>query len=409
MIYFDNHATTRVDPRVLEAMLPCFSEDYGNAASRSHAAGWRAEELVERARAEVAALIGAQAREIVFTSGATESDNLAVIGMLAQTGGHVITTAVEHKAVLDACHHLEEHGCTVTVLPVGRDGRVDPSAVADAITPKTVLVSVMAANNEIGTVQPLAEIGKVCRRAGVALHTDAVQAAGRLPLDVDRLGVDLLSLSAHKIYGPKGVGALYVRHRRPRLALRPITFGGGQERGLRSGTLNVPGIVGLGEAARLARTEQPFEASHTAMLRDRLEGLLLAAFPEAGINGSTEHRLPNNLNLSFPDVEGESLLMACSREVALSSGSACTSSTIAPSYVLRAIGCSDEVAHGSLRFGLGRFNTLEEVERVAELVIGHAHRLRQLSPRYHDRGERSRPRRAQVPVMVPLASADEVG
>lgn len=383
MIYLDNHATTRVDPRVLEAMLPFFTEEYGNAASRSHAFGWRADEHVERARTRVAALIGAEPREIVFTSGATESDNLALQGVataLAERGDHIVTVATEHKAVLDTCAHLAQRGVRVTVLPVDREGRVTAAQVAEALTERTILVSVMAANNEVGVLAPLAEIGTVCRAHGVLLHTDAAQAAGRVALDVQALRVDLLSLSAHKMHGPKGVGALYVRRRNPRVQVEPLFFGGGHERGMRSGTLDVPGIVGFGEAARLASELLATEPARLASLRDRLLARLRETLPDLRVNGCLIHRLPNNLNVSIPFVEGESLLMALSRHVAISSGSACTSATLEPSHVLRAMGVPDEDAHASIRFGLGRFNDESDIDRAAALVIESALRLRAMSP-----------------------------
>ena len=377
----DCHSTTPVDPRVLEAMLPYFGERFGNAASKSHSFGWKAEEAVEEAREEVARLIGATAREIVWTSGATESDNLAVKGVArfhAAKGRHLVTTAIEHKAVLDSMAALARDGFEVTVLPVGREGIVDPEAVRAAIRPDTVLVSVMHANNEVGTVQPLEEIGRITREKGVLLHTDAVQSLGRIPFDVEALQADLVSLSAHKMYGPKGVGALYVR-RRPRARLVAQIDGGGHERGYRSGTLNVPGIVGFGRAAVLAREELLVEAPRLLALRERLRRAILAGLDRVTVNGSLEHRLPGNLNLSFAHVEGEALLIAM-KDVAVSSGSACTSASLEPSYVLRAMGVPDDLAHSSIRFGLGRFNTEEEVDHVARVVIEKATRLREMSP-----------------------------
>jgi cysteine desulfurase len=386
-IYFDNHSTTRVDPRVLEVMLPCFSDEYGNAASRSHAYGWVAEELVENARRQVAALIGCDAREIIFTSGATESDNLALIGAARASrdmGKHLITSNFEHKAVLDAAKALEGEGFEVTYLPVSREGLLSPEQVATALRPDTILVSIMAANNEVGTVQDIAAIGKLCHERGVLFHTDAAQAAGRLRLDVEDMHIDLMSLSAHKMYGPKGVGALYVRRRNPRVRLVPIIFGGGHERGWRSGTLNVPAIVGFGKACEIAVSEMKEENARLGALRDRLRARLEAGLSDTHLNGHPTRRLPNNLNMSFKYVEGESLLMALAREVALSSGSACTSATLEPSYVLRAMGLDDDLAHASLRFGLGRFNTEDEVDRVADLVIANVKRLRDMSPLYED-------------------------
>jgi len=377
----DCHSTTPVDPRVLEAMLPYFGERFGNAASKSHSFGWKAEEAVEEAREEVARLIGATAREIVWTSGATESDNLAVKGVArfhAAKGRHLVTTAIEHKAVLDSMAALARDGFEVTVLPVSGEGIVDPEAVRAAIRPDTVLVSVMHANNEVGTVQPLEEIGRITREKGVLLHTDAVQSLGRIPFDVEALQADLVSLSAHKMYGPKGVGALYVR-RRPRARLVAQIDGGGHERGYRSGTLNVPGIVGFGRAAVLAREELLVEAPRLLALRERLRRAILAGLDRVTVNGSLEHRLPGNLNLSFAHVEGEALLIAM-KDVAVSSGSACTSASLEPSYVLRAMGVPDDLAHSSIRFGLGRFNTEEEVDHVARVVIEKATRLREMSP-----------------------------
>ncbi len=381
-IYMDHHSTTPVDARVLEAMLPYFTEKFGNAASKSHSFGWRAEEAVEAAREEVARLIGATAREIVFTSGATESDNLAVKGVArfhAAKGRHLVTTAIEHKAVLDSMAALAREGFEVTVLPVSGEGIVDPEAVRAAIRPDTVLVSVMHANNEVGTIQPLEEIGRITRERGVLLHTDAVQSLGRVPFDVEAVNADLVSLSAHKMYGPKGVGALYVR-RRPRARLVAQMDGGGHERGYRSGTLNVPGIVGFGEAARIAREEMAVEAPRILALRERLRRAIQAGLDRVSVNGSLERRLPGNLNVSFENVEGEALMIAM-KDVAVSSGSACTSASLEPSYVLRAMGVSDELAHASIRFGIGRGNNEEEVDFVARLVVEKARRLREMSPR----------------------------
>ncbi len=382
-IYMDNHATTPVDPRVLDAMLPYFGEVFGNAASKSHSFGWRAEEAVEAAREQVARLIGATAREIVWTSGATESNNLAIKGAAQfhrAKGRHLVTCATEHKAVLDSMHALEREGFEVTVLGVGRDGRLDPEAVRAALRPDTVLVSVMHANNETGVVHPIEEIGAITRAAGVLLHTDAVQSAGKIPFDVEAANVDLASLSAHKFYGPKGVGALYVR-RRPRARLQPQMDGGGHERGLRSGTLNVPGIVGMGRAAELALAERDAEAPRVLALRERLRAGLEAGLDLVTVNGSLAHRLPGNLNGSFAYVEGEAMMMAI-KDVAVSSGSACTSASLEPSYVLRAMGVSDDLAHSSIRFGLGRFNTVEEVDHVVGLVIAKVGKLREMSPLY---------------------------
>ncbi len=382
-IYMDYHSTTPVDPRVLEAMLPYFTQDFGNAASKSHVFGWKAEEAVEKARGQVAALIGASPKEIVWTSGATESDNLAVKGaarFYQAKGRHLVTTRIEHKAVLDSCHALEREGWEVTFLDVGPDGVVDPEAVRRAIRPDTVLVSVMHANNEVGTVQPIEAIGAITREKGVVFHTDAVQSAGRVPFDVERANVDLASLSAHKIYGPKGVGALYVR-RKPRVRLTPIIDGGGHERGYRSGTLNVPGIVGFGAAAELARAEMPAEAERLLRLRERLRAGIQAGLDLVTVNGSLERRLPGNLNLSFAYVEGEALMMAV-KDVAVSSGSACTSASLEPSYVLRAMGVGDDLAHSSIRFGLGRFTTDEEVEYAIRLFQEKVKKLRDMSPLY---------------------------
>jgi cysteine desulfurase len=380
-IYMDHHSTTPVDPRVLEVMLPFFTETFGNAASRSHSFGWKAEEAVEQAREEVARLIGATAREIVWTSGATESDNLAVKGVArfhATRGRHLVTTAIEHKAVLDSMAALAREGFEVTVLPVSGEGIVDPEAVRAALRPDTVLVSVMHANNEVGTVQPVEEIGRITREKGVLFHTDAVQSLGRIPFDVESANADLVSLSAHKMYGPKGVGALYVR-RRPRARLLAQIDGGGHERGTRSGTLNVPGIVGFGKAAALAREEMPVEAPRILALRERLRRAILSGLDRVVVNGSLSRRLPGNLNVSFEHVEGEALLIAM-RDVAVSSGSACTSASLEPSYVLRAMGVRDDLAHASIRFGLGRFNTEEEVDHAARLVIEKARKLREMSP-----------------------------
>jgi cysteine desulfurase len=383
-IYMDNHATTPVDPRVLEAMLPYFTERFGNAASRNHSFGWAAEEAVEVARKQVAELIGATAKEIVFTSGATESDNLAIKGaalMYREKGNHIITVVTEHKAVIDTCKHLEKDGFEVTYLPVKRDGLVDLDRLRAAITDKTILVSVMAANNEVGVLQPIDEIGRITRERGVLFHTDAVQAAGKVPFDVNRSNVDMASLSAHKIYGPKGVGALYVRRRNPRVLLTPIIDGGGHERGMRSGTLNVTGIVGFGKAAAICREELAPEAARLTALRDRLNDGLHRNLDEIFVNGSMEHRLPGNLNVSFAYVEGESLLMGIG-DIAVSSGSACTSATLEPSYVLKALGTGDDLAHSSIRFGLGRFNTAEEVDYVVEKLSSVVKRLREMSPLY---------------------------
>ena len=381
-IYLDNHATTPMDPRVLEAMLPYFTKIFGNAASRNHSFGWEAEAAVEKARGQIGALIGASSKEIVFTSGATESNNLAIKGaahFYKDKGKHIITSKIEHKAVIDSCRSLEMEGFTVTYLDPGKDGRVTAADVAAALRPDTILVSLMWANNEIGSVNPIADIGKLCREKGVLLHTDAVQAAGKVPVDAEAANVDLLSLTAHKMYGPKGVGALYVR-RKPRVRLAPLIDGGGHERGLRSGTLNVPGIVGFGEAAAISLAELPAESKRLLGLRNRLLKKLQDGVVQTFVNGSLEHRLPGNLNISFAYVEGESMLMALNKTVAVSSGSACTSASLEPSYVLRALGLGDDLAHSSLRFGIGRFNTEAEVDLVADLVVKSANRLRELSP-----------------------------
>ncbi|MFM7186697.1 MAG: IscS subfamily cysteine desulfurase [Armatimonadota bacterium] len=381
-IYLDNNATTRTDPRVVEAIIPFFSNTYGNAASKSHPFGWAAEEAVDKARAQVASLIGADPREIVFTSGATESNNLAIKGiaeMYAEKGDHIITVVTEHKAVLDTCKHLEASGKSVTYLEVDETGLIDIDALKAAITDKTVLISVMAANNEIGVLQPIREIGAICKERGIIFHTDATQAVGKIPFNVEELGIDLASFTAHKMYGPKGIGALYVRRRAPRVRLSAQIDGGGHERGFRSGTLNVTGIVGFGEAAALCQAEMAADAARLQALRDAMEVRLLAEIPECQVNGNREHRLPGLLNISFGFVEGESLLMGLC-DVALSSGSACTSASLEPSYVLKALGVGDELAHSSLRFGLGRFTTPEDVEWVTEKVISEVARLREMSP-----------------------------
>jgi cysteine desulfurase len=381
-IYMDNQATTRVDPRVLEAMLPYFSENFGNAASRSHEFGWKAEEAVENARAQIARLINASPKEIVFTSGATESTNLALKGAAEhyrEKGNHIVTQVTEHKATLDTCKHLEKLGCQATYLPVDSDGLINLDNLRRAITPRTFLISIMYANNEIGVVQPIAEIGKIAKKHGVLFHVDAAQATGKIPVDVQRDGIDLLSISAHKLYGPKGMGTLYVRHKNPRVALAPIIDGGGHEHGMRSGTLNVPGIVGLGKACALCQDEMAAESERTRSLRDRLKDAVTSRLEDVHINGSMAHRLPNNINMSFAHVEGESLMMGIN-DVAVSSGSACTSANLEPSYVLKAIGVTDDLAHTSIRFGLGRFNTEEEVDYVADRVVETVKRLRELSP-----------------------------
>ncbi|MEO8905678.1 MAG: IscS subfamily cysteine desulfurase [Polyangiaceae bacterium] len=390
-IYMDNHATTPLDKRVLEAMLPYFTQDFGNAASRTHAYGWHAEAAVEDARETIAEYIGAESgKEIVFTSGATESDNLAIKGVAEYykgKGNHIITTTIEHKAVLDSCKRLEKEGYTVTYVNAGPDGLVNPADIEAAITDKTILVSVMLANNEVGTIQPIAEIGAITRKRGVLFHCDAVQGFGKTPFDVRAMNVDLASLTAHKIYGPKGVGALYVRRSKPRVRLVAQMDGGGHERGNRSGTLNVPGIVGFAKAVQIFKQEGVAEAERIQGLRDRLHNKLNKELDSVFLNGHPEKRLPGNLNLSFSFVEGEGLMMAI-KDVAVSSGSACTSASLEPSYVLRSMGLDEELAHSSIRFGLGRFNTEEEVDYVAELVIAKVKRLRELSPLYemHQQG-----------------------
>ncbi len=431
-IFMDNHSTTPMDPRVLEEMLPYFTEKFGNAASRNHAFGWQAEEAVDYARERIAKLINAQSeKEIVFTSGATESDNLALKGVAEYAkgkGNHIITSVIEHKAILDTCKRLEKQGFEVTYLPVGKDGRVDPQAVANAITDKTILVSIMLANNEIGTVQPLEEIGKITRPKGILFHSDAVQGIGKVDFDVQKMNLDLVSITAHKMYGPKGVGALWVRRGRqdhvakagdtwaslaaaygvrekklleanaatletpivpesvvaiplPRVRLVAEMDGGGHERGNRSGTLNVPAIVGFGKAAEILRLEGKAESARLLKLRERLREKIQDKLEETFVNGSMEHRLPGNLNISFAFVEGEAMMMAI-KDVAVSSGSACTSASLEPSYVLRALGVGDELAHSSIRFGLGRFNTEEEVDFVAKLVVDKTAQLRDMSPLY---------------------------
>src|SRR6186713_3179690 len=383
-IYMDYHATTPVDPRVVEAMLPYFTQQFGNAASRNHAFGWEAEEAVENARKQVADLIGASAKEVIFTSGATESNNLAIKGvaeMYREKGNHVITCVTEHKAVIDTCKKLEKQGMRVTYLPVQKDGRISLDDLRAAITAKTILITIMTANNEIGVLQPIAEIGAIAKEKGILFHTDAVQAVGKVPFDVNQNKVDLVSLSGHKFYGPKGVGALYVRRRNPRVLLAEQISGGGHERGMRSGTLNVPGIVGLGAAAALAKAEMSTESARLSAMRDRLNKKLHDNLDEIYINGSVEHRLPHNLNISFAYVEGESLLMGIN-DVAVSSGSACTSASLEPSYVLKALGAGDDLAHSSIRFGLGRWTTEAEVDYVADKLVTVVTRLREMSPLY---------------------------
>jgi cysteine desulfurase len=383
-IYMDNHATSPLDPRVLEAMLPYFTGKFGNAASRNHGFGWEAEQGVEHAREQIAKLIGATAKEIIFTSGATESNNLALKGiaeMYKERGNHIITQVTEHKAILDTCKRLEKSGYKVTYLPVKADGLIDLEDLKNAMTDKTILVSIMWANNEIGVIQPIREIGALCHEKGVIFHTDGVQAVGKIPVNVVADNVDVMSFTAHKIYGPKGVGALYVRRRNPRVQISEQQNGGGHERGMRSGTLNVPGIVGFGKACEIAGAEMEAEAKRQLALRERLKQKFESALDYVFVNGSMEHRLPGNLNMSFVYVEGESLLMGIN-DIAVSSGSACTSATLEPSYVLKALGLGDDVAHSSIRFGLGRFNTEAEVDYVAAKLIDVVQKLRELSPLY---------------------------
>src|SRR3974377_1377091 len=383
-IYMDNHATSPLDPRVLEAMMPYFTAKFGNAASRNHSFGWEAEQAVESAREQISRVIGATVKEIIFTSGATESDNLAIKGiaeMYRERGNHIITQVTEHKAVLDTCKRLEKYGYRVTYLPVKADGLIDLEDLKRAMDEKTILVSIMYANNEIGVLQPIREIGKLCHEKGILFHTDAVQAVGKVPVNVAADNIDVLSLSGHKIYGPKGVGALYVRRRNPRVQIAAQIDGGGHERGMRSGTLNVPGIVGLGKACEIAMQEMDSEAAYLRGLRDHLKAKFESELDYVHVNGNMEHRLPGNLNMSFVYVEGESLLMGIN-DVAVSSGSACTSATLEPSYVLKPMGLGDDVAHSSIRFGLGRFNTRAEVDYVAAKVIDIVKKVRELSPLY---------------------------
>ncbi len=380
-IYLDYQATTPLDPRVLEAMMPYFTHKFGNAHSRSHSYGWEAEEGIEKARGQVAKLIGADEKEVIFTSGATESNNLAIRGVAEfykDRKNHIVTTVTEHKCVLDTCRHLEQQGFEVTYLPVQKNGLVDLDALRAAITDKTVVVSIMAVNNEIGVIQPLAEIGKICREKKTFFHTDAAQAAGKIPLDVEAMNIDLMSLSGHKIYGPKGIGALYVR-RRPRVRLVPLIVGGGQERGFRSGTLPTPLCVGLGAAAEIALNEMAGESERLTKLRARMLKGLQDKLPEIFVNGDLEHRIPGNLNISFAYVEGESLMMGI-KNLAVSSGSACTSASLEPSYVLRALGVEEELAHTSLRIGLGRFTTEHEVDTAVDELTRHVKKLREMSP-----------------------------
>ncbi|TAL12373.1 MAG: IscS subfamily cysteine desulfurase [Nitrospirae bacterium] len=383
-IYMDNHSTTPMDPRVLDAMLPYFVEKFGNAASRNHQFGWEAEEAVENARKQIAKLIHCDAKEIVFTSGATESDNLAlkgVVEMYKEKGDHIVTCSTEHRAILDTCKSLEKRGIKVTYLPVEKDGRVNPDEIRKALTDKTILISVMLANNEIGTIHPIAEIGKIAKEKGILLHCDATQGVGKIPVDVEALKVDLMSFTSHKIYGPKGVGALYVRKKGPRVRLVPQIDGGGHERGMRSGTLPVPLIIGFGKACELCEQEMPAESKRIAAMRDRLQTQIMKDLDECYLNGHPTERLPHNLNISFAYVEGEALLMGV-KEIALSSGSACTSATLEPSYVLRALGVGSDLAHSSIRFGLGRFTTDEEVDYTGKRMVEAVRRLREMSPLY---------------------------
>ena len=384
-VYLDNHSTTPLDPRVLEAMLPYFTEKFGNAASRNHCFGWEAEAAVDEVREQIARLIRASsAKEIIFTSGATESDNLAIKGAAESykdKGNHIITCATEHRAVLDSCRALERRGYSVTYLPVDSHGALDIERLCHAITEKTILISIMAANNEIGMIHPAKEIGRIAKQRGVLFHCDGAQAVGKIPIDVEEMGIDLLSISAHKMYGPKGIGALYVRSKRPKVRLSPIIDGGGHEWGLRSGTLNVPGIVGLGKACGIAKQELSQEGDRLIELRERLKNGILSRLDEAYVNGHPTQRLPGNMNISFAYVEGESLMMAL-KDIALSSGSACTSASLEPSHVLRALGMEENLVHSSIRFGLGRFNTQEEVDYTVDRVVQEVSRLRKLSPLY---------------------------
>jgi cysteine desulfurase len=393
-IYLDNHATTPVDPRVLEAMLPYFTEKFGNAASKSHAYGWEAEAAVDGAREQIAKLIGAAAKEIVITSGATESDNLAIKGVAESyrdKGNHIVTCMTEHKAVLDSCKVLQKHGFDVTYLPVRSDGLIDLGRLQQALTDKTILISIMAANNEIGTINPIKEIGRLAKEKNILFHTDATQGVGKMPINVEAMGIDLLSLTAHKMYGPKGVGALYVRSTKPRVKLTPSIDGGGHERGMRSGTLNVPGIVGLGKACEISQKEMSAEGERLIALRERLKDGIFAELDEVYINGHALERLPGNLNLSFADIEGESLLMGL-KEIAVSTGSACTSASLEPSYVLKALGLADEMAYSAIRFGLGRFTTAAEIDFTIDRVVEEVRRLREISPVYKARKARQQKR-----------------
>lgn len=381
-IYLDNNATTPCDPRVVDAMIPYFTQNFGNASSRNHSFGWTAEEAVDYAREQVAKLIGANPKEIIFTSGATEADNLALKGvaqMYASKGNHFITTTIEHKAVLDTCKILEKEGCDVTYLEVDPEGMIDLDALEKAITPKTICIAIMYANNEIGTINPMKEIAAIAKKHGVLVMSDATQAVGKIPVDVNADGIDLMAFTAHKMYGPKGVGALYVRRKNPRVKVTAQMDGGGHERGMRSGTLNVPGIVGFGKACELCRLEMEKDAEHVRRLRDKLETELLK-IEESYLNGHKENRLPHVTNISFKHVEGEGLLMGINKDIALSSGSACTSASLEPSYVLKALGLGDDLAHSSLRFGLSRYTTEEQIDHTVELVSKTVHKLREMSP-----------------------------
>jgi cysteine desulfurase len=385
-IFMDSQSTTPVDPRVLEEMIPYFTEKFGHPASRNHPFGWEAEGGVDKAREQIAKLIGARdPKEVVFTSGGTEAINLALKGvaeMYREKGNHIVTTTIEQRATLDVCKRLERQGFEVTYVPVGREGLVDVEAVRAALTDKTILISIMFANNEIGTIQPVAELGKLAKEKGIIFHTDATQAVGKIPVDVEAMGIDLLSMTAHMLYGPKGVGALYVRRKSPRVRLAPMVDGGGHERGMRSGTVPVPLVVGFGKAAEICREVMGEESKRLAALRDRLQEQILSKVDEAYVNGHPDRRLPHNLNISFAYVEGESVLMGLNREAALASGSACTSATLEPSYVISALGVDSELAHSSIRFGLHRFSTEEEVEFVAQKTVEVIHRLREMSPLY---------------------------
>jgi len=381
-IYLDHNATTPCDPRVVEAMIPYFTNSFGNAASRNHPFGWQAEEAVDYAREQVAKLIGADPKEIIFTSGATEADNLAIKGvfeMYASKGNHIITCNIEHKAVLDTCKHIEKEGGEVTYLKVNPDGLIDMKELEAAIKPTTILIAIMYANNEIGTVMPMKEISALAKKKGILVFSDATQAVGKIPVDVNKDGIDLMAFTAHKMYGPKGVGALYVRRKNPRVKVTAQMDGGGHERGMRSGTLNVPGIVGFGKACEICLNEMEEETKRISALRDKLETALMKT-EEAYINGSTQHRLPHVTNISFKYVEGEGLLMGFNKDIAVSSGSACTSASLEPSYVLKALGLGDDLAHSSLRFGLGRFTTEDQIDYTVEAVTKTVNKLREMSP-----------------------------